>query len=35
MKIFAWQIIYKNGIKREIKQLELSIAERKQTLKNE
>lgn len=26
MKIFAWQIIHRNGIKREIKRLELRIA---------
>jgi len=27
MKIFAWQNIHKNGIKREIKRLELRVAE--------
>ena len=27
MKIFAWQMIHKNSIKREIKRLELRIAE--------
>ena len=27
LKIFAWQIIHKNGLKREIKRLELRIAE--------
>ncbi|MBN2180399.1 MAG: hypothetical protein JW715_00690 [Sedimentisphaerales bacterium] len=27
MKIFAWQVIHRNSIKREIKRLELSIAE--------
>jgi len=27
IKIFAWQIIHRNGLKREIKRLELRIAE--------
>ena len=27
IKVFAWQIIHKNGLKREIKRLELRIAE--------
>ncbi len=27
MKIFAWQVLHKNSIKREIKRLELRIAE--------
>jgi hypothetical protein len=27
LKIFAWQLIHRNGIKREIKRLELRIAE--------
>jgi hypothetical protein len=27
VKIFAWQIIHRNGIKREIKRLEIRIAE--------
>ena len=27
IKIFAWQLIHRNGIKREIKRLELRIAE--------
>ena len=27
IKIFAWQMIHRNGIKREIKRLELRIAE--------
>ncbi len=26
MKVFAWQMIHRNNIKREIKRLELSIA---------
>lgn len=33
MKIFAWQMIHKNNIKREIKRLELRIAELSQTVK--
>jgi len=27
MKIFAWQMLHRNSIKREIKRLELRIAE--------
>jgi hypothetical protein len=27
LKIFAWQMIHRNGLKREIKRLELRIAE--------
>jgi len=27
LKVFAWQIIHRNGIKREIKRLEIRIAE--------
>ena len=33
LKIFAWQVIHRNSIKREIKRLELSIAELNQTVK--
>ena len=33
VKIFAWQMIHRNGIKREIKRLELRIAELTQTIK--
>ena len=34
MKIFAWQMIHRNSIKRELKRLELRIAEMSETLKN-
>jgi len=34
MKIFAWQIIHRNGLKREIKRLELRIAELSETVKS-
>jgi hypothetical protein len=34
MKIFAWLMIYKNSIKREIKRLELRIAELTDIIKN-
>lgn len=34
MKIFAWQFIHRNGIKREIKRLEIRIAELAETMKN-
>ena len=34
MKIFAWQMIHRNSIKREIKRLELRIAELTETVKN-
>ena len=34
MKIFAWQMIHTNSIKREIKRLELRIAELSETMKN-
>lgn len=34
MKIFAWQFIHRNGIKREIKRLEIRIAELSETVKN-
>ena len=34
IKIFAWQMIHRNNIKREIKRLELRIAELTETLKN-
>lgn len=34
MKIFAWQMIHRNGLKREIKRLEIRIAELSETLKN-
>jgi len=33
MKIFAWQMIHRNGLKREIKRLELRIAELTETVK--
>lgn len=33
LKIFAWQVIHRNSIKREIKRLELTIAELSQTVK--
>ncbi len=35
MKIFAWQFIHRNGIKREIKRLEIRIAELSETIKNQ
>ena len=34
IKIFAWQMIHKNSIKREVKRLELRIAELNETVKN-
>jgi len=34
IKIFAWQMFYRNGVKREIKKLELRITELNQTVKN-
>jgi len=34
LKIFAWQLIHRNSVKREIKRLELSIAEMSETVKN-
>lgn len=34
IKIFAWLIIHRNGIKREIKRLELRIAELNETVKS-
>lgn len=34
MKIFAWQMIHRNGLKREIKRLEIRIAELSETVKN-
>ena len=34
IKIFAWQIIHRNGLRREIKRLELRIAELNETVKN-
>lgn len=33
IKIFAWQLIHRNGLRREIKRLELRIAELAQTVK--
>jgi len=33
IKIFAWQMIHRNGLKREIKRLELRIAELTETVK--
>ena len=35
MKIFAWQFIHRNGIKREIKRLEIRIAQLAETMKNQ
>jgi hypothetical protein len=35
MKIFAWQMIHRNGLKREIKRLELRIAELSETMKKQ
>lgn len=35
MKVFAWQMIARNSIKREIKRLELRIAELPASLKNQ
>ena len=34
MKIFAWQLIHRNGIKRELKRLELRIAALSEALKD-
>jgi uncharacterized membrane protein YbjE (DUF340 family) len=34
IKIFAWQMIHRNGIKRQIKKLELRITELKKALQN-
>ena len=34
MKIFAWQMIHRNSLKRELKRLELRIAELSETVKN-
>jgi hypothetical protein len=34
MKIFAWQLIHRNGLKREIKRLELRIAELSEAVKS-
>lgn len=34
MKIFAWQMIHRNGLKREIKRLELRIAELSEAVKS-
>jgi hypothetical protein len=34
IKIFAWQVIHRSGIKQEIKRLELHIAELNETVKN-
>jgi ABC-type multidrug transport system permease subunit len=34
MKIFAWQMIHRNSLKREIKRLELGIAELTEAVKN-
>jgi len=33
LKIFAWQMIHRNGLKREIKRLEIRIAELSETIK--
>ena len=35
IKIFAWQLIHRNGIKREIKRLEIRIAELAETIKEQ
>lgn len=34
MKVFAWEMVNKHSVKREIKRLELSIAELSQTVKD-
>jgi hypothetical protein len=34
MKIFAWQMIHRNNVTREIKKLELAISELHETVKN-
>ena len=34
IKVFAWQIIHRNGLKREIKRLELRIAQLSETVKS-
>ncbi|MFA5239392.1 MAG: DUF6768 family protein [Phycisphaerae bacterium] len=34
IKVFAWQIIHKNSIKREVKRLELCIAELSETIRS-
>lgn len=34
MKIFAWQMIHRNGLKREIKRLELRIAQLNEAVKS-
>ena len=34
MKIFAWQMIHRNGIKREIKKLEIGLADLAQAINN-
>ena len=34
IKVFAWQMIHRSGIKQEIKRLELRIAELNETVKN-
>ena len=34
MKIFAWQLIHRNGLKREIKRLELRLAALSEALKD-
>ena len=35
IKVFAWQMIHRMSIKRDIKKLELRIAELNQTVKDE
>lgn len=35
MKIFAWQMIHRNGIKREIKRLEIRLAELSELFKEQ
>lgn len=35
IKIFAWQLIHRNSVKREIKRLELSIVEMSETVKKQ
>ena len=34
IKIFAWQVVHRSGIKQEMKRLELRIAELNETVKN-
>lgn len=34
IKVFAWQIIHRNGLRREIKRLELRVAQLSETVKS-